>query len=77
MGTGYYAKIFTEQMQYYDLSFDGYTVSDKRNKSSYFNEKRVYQLNEIPFDLEQTGVIVAILIRDRDDILESLKKQKS
>ena len=76
MGTGYYAKIFTEQMQYYDLSFDGYTVSDKRNKSSYFNEKRVYQLNEIPFDLEQTGVIVAILIRDRDDILESLKKAK-
>ena len=39
-----------------------------------FNEKKVWQLNQLPYDKEELGVVVGILIKDKEDIVKSLKE---
>ena len=46
-----------------------YVLSQRLKK---FNEKKVWQLNQLPYDKEELGVVVGILIKDKEDIVKSL-----
>lgn len=74
MGTGRYSQILTEQLNYHGISFEGYAVSDLKNNCKEFNGKKVWELGNLPFDKNDLGVVVGILIKDKIDIINALKR---
>lgn len=74
MGAGTYAQFLTDKLEFFGISFDGYVVSNPTDNKNSFNGKRVYSLEEIPFQNDQFGVVVGILIKGKNDIIESLEK---
>lgn len=74
MGKGNYGTILAKQLINNRIEFCGFAVSEKKAKEDFFMEKPVWELSKIPFDRENTGVIVAINPLSWDDILDSLRK---
>ena len=74
MGIGKYAQILTKQLDYYNIPYDGYGVSQPKDNESSFNGKPVWKLADIPYEKKEIGVIVGILINDKEDILTSLQR---
>lgn len=74
MGTGKYSQILSQQFENYHIDFEGYSVTKLMDNKKKFNEKKVWQLNQLPYDKEELGVVVGILIKDKEDIVKSLKE---
>lgn len=73
MGTGNYANLLTKQLEYYEIAFEGYAVTNPDKDETCFNNKPVWRLKEIPFEKDDTGILIGILIVDKEDIINSLK----
>lgn len=73
MGIGNFSQILTKKMNNNGYDICGYAVSESQNGMEKYNGKKVWKLDEIPYDKQEYGVIVGILIRDRQDIIDSLK----
>lgn len=76
MGKGEYGLKIAKQFENNDIKYDGFAVSNKAEGEDWFRGKPVWPLSEIPFDTEDTGVIVAINPLDWDNIRHSLEAAK-
>lgn len=74
MGTGKYSKILSQQFLIHNIDFEGYAVTKLQEKQMQFNGKKIWQLNQLPFDKQKLGVVVGILGTDKDGIIKSLKE---
>lgn len=74
MGTGKYSQILTEQLEYNRIPFHGYAVSSLDTDRKMFNGKKIWNLKDIPYSKEDTGVLVGILVKDKEDIINSLNQ---
>lgn len=59
-GAGEYAEKLAKQLENNDISFDGFGVSEQKAEKKEYLGKPVWQLKNIPFDLNTVGVLVAI-----------------
>lgn len=76
MGKGGYGLKIAKQFENNNIKYDGFVVSNKVEGEDLFRGKPVWALSEIPFDIEDTGVIIAINPIHWDDILHSLQAAK-
>lgn len=76
MGKGAYGLKIAKQLENNNIKYDGFVVSNKVKGEDWFRGKPVWVLSQIPFDIEGTGVIVAINPLHWDDILHSLEAAK-
>ncbi len=60
MGTGKYADIVSEQLSNNCISFEGFTVSYGEKKESTYKGKQVWEIQEIPYNICETGIIIGI-----------------
>lgn len=60
MGTGKYGGILAKQLKNNGIEYDGFVVSDDQQTEGTFMGKKVWKLNEIPFDKEKVGNLVGI-----------------
>ena len=74
MGKGAYSKKIVKQFELNKIEFEGFAVSQKEQEEEWFFGKPVWKLSQLPFDREQTGVVIAINPVRWDDILKSLEK---
>lgn len=74
MGAGTYAGILAQQLENHGYKFEGFAVSDDQQIAGNYMEKPVWKLSELPFGLEDTGVLVGINPSIWDEILFSLKQ---
>lgn len=74
MGTGRYSKILSRQFENHCIDFEGYAVTQLMDNKKKINGKKVWQLNQLPYDKEKLGVVTGILIKDKEDIVKSLKE---
>ena len=73
MGTGKYAQILTGVLENLGIEFLGYAVSTKSEDMLYYNEKPVWQLDQIPYRSQKIGVLVGIWIVDEEEIEKSIR----
>lgn len=72
MGTGVYSELLTEQLKNNNIEFAGYAKTVAEPNETH-NGKKVWKLSEIPFDKNRIGILVGILILNKNDIINSLK----
>lgn len=72
MGAGNYAKILAEQFLHNGIEYGGFVVSNKKEGEDDYLEKSVWQLSELPYNRESTGIVIGINPVDWSDIKNSL-----
>lgn len=60
MGIGEFGVYAARMMISHQAAFDGFVVSAKKEGENSFMEKPVYNLSEIPYEKEDTGIVVGI-----------------
>lgn len=75
-GAGEYAEKLAKQLENNDISFDGFGVSEQKAEKKEYLGKPVWQLNNIPFDLNTVGVLVAIKPVRWNQLTASLERNK-
>jgi len=59
MGTGKFAEMLSRQLYNHQINYDGYIVSQKEGRD-YFWDKPIWEVDDIPFEKKEVGVIIAI-----------------
>lgn len=59
-GIGKYGSVLAKQMERANLDYDGFAVSDREIIPKLFYNKPVWQINKIPFEKENLGIVIAI-----------------
>lgn len=72
MGTGVYSDILTQKLLNSNVDFAGYAKTSVDSEEKH-NGKSVWKLSEIPYEKSCVGILVGILIIDKNDIINSLK----
>ncbi len=77
MGTGEFGVYAARMLAGHGVEFDGFAVSARKDEEISFMEKPVYNLSEIPYHKEDTGVVIGICPFSGkwgwDSVLDSLK----
>ena len=77
MGTGEFGVYAARMLAGHGVEFDGFAVSARKDEEIFFMEKPVYNLSEIPYHKEDTGVVIGICPFSGkwgwDSVLDSLK----
>lgn len=77
MGTGEFGVYAARMLASHGVEFDGFAVSARKDEEISFMEKPVYNLSEIPYHKEDTGVVIGICPFSGkwgwDSVLDSLK----
>lgn len=60
MGTGYYSDKISEALEKKHIDVDGYVVSNDQKVKESFHGKRVWKMEEVPFNKKELGVVIAI-----------------
>ena len=76
MGKGAYGLKIMHQFQNNSIEFKGFAVTKKEEEDILFEGKPVWELSNLPFNIDSVGIIIAINPICWDDILNSLKKAK-
>jgi glycosyltransferase involved in cell wall biosynthesis len=76
MGAGVYGAKLAAQLENNHIDFQGFAVSQKGKNEEMLKGKQIWQLSELPFTQDDTGVVVGILPFHWDNIMRSLKKAK-
>lgn len=72
MGAGKFAGIIAEQLRYSNVDFEGFVVSDSMANPEIYLNKPVYELDHMPCDIENSGIIVGINLKKWTDVIDSL-----
>lgn len=59
-GAGDYASRLVLQLKNHHIKFEGFAVSNRNSVNKEYMKKPIWKLDEIPFDKDQMGIIVAI-----------------
>lgn len=76
LGAGKYASILAKQMQYNNIYFDGFAVSDNQNIEMYKQKKPIWRLGELPFEKDSLGIIIGINPVIWHEIIDTLEKEQ-
>lgn len=76
MGVGNFATILVEQFANNHIEYNGFAVSKRREREDRYLEKTIWELSELPYRREDTGIIIGINPVDWSDIKNSLNKAK-
>lgn len=76
MGTGEVGKMVAEQMKNNGIEFSGFVVTAKKNEELLFMGKKIWSLSDYPFGMNDIGVIIAIMPKNNDGVVESLKSEE-
>ena len=60
MGAGEYGKRLAIQLNNSGYDFEGFVVSDNQEISNNIDGKNIWHLKSIPYEMENTGIIVAV-----------------
>lgn len=74
MGAGKYAAILAEQLINNGREFDGFIISPEQDAKSLYLGKKVYKLDEIPYEKKDTGILIGINAVIWDEVEEALQK---
>ncbi len=74
MGAGKYASVLAGQIRNNGEEFDGFVVSPGQNPADLYCGKKVYTLDEIPYEKNDTGILVGINATVWDEVEETLLK---
>ncbi len=74
MGDGYWGKKTANALLDHNLSFDGFVVSNGYKQNEKVSEKPVWELDELPFDKNQCGVIVTVRFEHYLEAIQNLLK---
>ena len=72
MGAGKYAHIIAKQLQYHQVEFEGFVISNNQKASKNYLNKPVWRFNECPYNMMKIGVIIGI---NPNEIISSLRKE--
>ena len=72
MGTGEYSRLLSKQLKNNDIDINGYACSEITDGQNSFNDRPLWKLTDIPLENGEYGVIVGILPKYDDGIIESL-----
>lgn len=75
MGAGKYAGIVARQLEYHKIAFEGFTVSNNQQFEKKYLGKTVWRLDELPFNIEDLGVIIGINPINWSDLVEALERR--
>lgn len=76
MGKGRFGTMVAKQFERNGIRFEGFAVSQKKENEDIFMDKPVWELCKLPYDKENTGIVIAINPIQWDEILYSLEKAK-
>lgn len=74
MGAGNFGAAIAGQMKYQKLDFEGFVVSDNAAEGRTCLNKPVLGLKEIPYGLEEVGIVIGINLEKWTDVIENLEK---
>lgn len=74
MGAGKYAGIMAKKLHRKGITFEGFVISDDQQSEHNYLGKAVWKLSSLPFDLVDTGIIIAINPSIWEEITYSLMK---
>lgn len=74
MGAGHYADWFSTQLENNSIPYQGFVVSNDQENVTIFKNKPVYKFADLPYKLQNTGVIIAIAWDKWDEIIQSVQK---
>lgn len=74
-GIGNYGLVIARRMKKANLAYKGFVISDKEIENLRFFGKPVWNLNKIPFEKQNTGIIIAIDPKKWHDLESILKKE--
>lgn len=72
MGAGKYASVLANQIRNSGRDFEGFVISSNRNAESLYMGKKVYKINEIPYNNQEIGLLVGINAIIWDEIESTL-----
>lgn len=72
MGAGKYAGIMAKKLHSKGITFEGFVISDDQQSEHNYLGKAVWKLSLLPFDLVNTGIIIAINPSIWEEIICSL-----
>lgn len=76
MGAGRYAEIVKKQLDKQEIEVKGFAVSDNQETKGRYLEKPVWKLKDIPFDIENMGIIIGINPVHWTEIVDALEGKK-
>lgn len=72
MGAGEYASVLANQIENSGRDFDGFVVSPNQDAKTMHMGKKIYVLDKIPYNIQETGVLVGINAIKWDEIEDTL-----
>ena len=75
-GTGKYGKLISEQLTNNNIEYNGFVVSDNWYSDRRYLGKSVWKFNELPFFDTEIGIIIAVSLQYKEEILLLLKYNK-
>lgn len=75
-GAGNYGRRCYKQLKNHGVEIEGFVVSDDQDNDKMCLDKNVWKVNELPYDIQQTGFIIAVGIDFRTEVFAVLEKNK-
>lgn len=72
-GAGDYAKVLAQQLDNNGLKYEGFVISDNQAGADNYNGKKIWKISECPFYKKNMGILIAVRMQLRDEILTTLQ----
>lgn len=74
-GTGNYCELIERQLDFCNIKYDGFVVSDNQKICNSSKQKPIWKISSLPFDKEKLGIIISVNPRIWDEIVSSLEAE--